>query len=92
MKKTHLLIALLFTILSYSQPAGYYTNANGTGYTLKTQLKTIITNNHIDHGYGGLWGAYATTDRDNGIGFENDNSIVDIYSENPLGPDPYIYT
>jgi endonuclease I len=91
MKKTHLLIALLFTILSYSQPAGYYTNANGTGYTLKTQLKTIITNNHIDHGYGGLWGAYATTDRDNGIGFENDNSIVDIYSENPLGPDPYTY-
>ena len=35
MKKTHLLIALLFTILSYSQPAGYYTNANGHEFWLQ---------------------------------------------------------
>lgn len=52
---------------------------------------------HIDRGYGsgtsttnnGLWSAYGTTDRDNGIGYENDNTIVDIYSENPTGSDPY---
>ena len=54
---------------------------------------------HVDRGYGsgasqtnnGLWSAYGTTDRDNGIGFENDNTIVDIYSENPSGADPYNY-
>ncbi len=54
---------------------------------------------HIDKGYGsgtsqtnnGLWSAYGTTDRDNGIGYENDNTIVDIYSENPTGVDPYNY-
>lgn len=52
---------------------------------------------HIDKGYGsgtsttnnGLWSGYGTTDRDNGIGYENDNTIVDIYSENPTGTDSY---
>ncbi|TXI67394.1 MAG: T9SS type A sorting domain-containing protein [Flavobacterium sp.] len=54
---------------------------------------------HIDRGYGsgpsttnnGLWTAYGTTDRDMGIGYENDNTIVDMYSENPnnSGTDPY---
>ncbi len=33
--------------------------------TLKSQLKTIITNGHIDNGYSGLWAGYQTTDRDN---------------------------
>ena len=54
---------------------------------------------HTDRGYGsgtsqtnnGLWSGYGTTDRDMGIGYENDNTIVDIYSENPTGPDPYNY-
>lgn len=53
----------------------------------------------VDKGYGsgtsqsnnGLWSAYGTTDRDMGIGYENDNTIVDIYSENPTGVDPYNY-
>ena len=54
---------------------------------------------HIDRGYGsgtntvnnGLWTAYGTTDRDMGIGYENDNTIVDMYSENPnnASSDPY---
>lgn len=75
-------------------PAGYYNNATGTGATLKSQLKTIITDGHQDMGYAGLWVAYQTTDRDNisGIpGLENDGSILDIYSENPSGADPYNY-
>ncbi|MFD2907729.1 endonuclease [Flavobacterium ardleyense] len=54
---------------------------------------------HIDRGYGsgtntnnnGLWTAYKTTDRDLGIGYENDNTIVDMYSENPNATDPYNY-
>lgn len=58
-----------------------------------------ITNEylHTDQGYGsgtsttdnGLWSAYGTTDRDMGIGYENDNTIVDMYSENPSASDPY---
>jgi endonuclease I len=98
MKKIYSIAFLLIATLGIAQiPAGYYNNATGTGYALKTQLKTIITNGHIDNGYGsgtsqtnnGLWSAYGTTDRDNGIGYENDNTIVDIYSENPSGNDPY---
>jgi len=100
MKKNYILILLLSTFIGFAQiPVGYYNTATGSGYTLKTQLKTIITNGHIDRGYGsgtsqtnnGLWTAYGTTDRDNGIGYENDNTIVDMYSENPTGSDPYTF-
>ena len=52
---------------------------------------------HVDRGYGsgssqtnnGLWSGYGTTDRDNGIGYENDNTIVDIYTEIPSGSDTH---
>lgn len=103
MKKIYLLL-LLSASLGFAQiPVGYYSTATGTGYTLKTQLKKIINNVndglspeyiHIDRGYGGLWTAYATTDIDNGIGYDDDNKIIDVYSENPGGGnnDPYNYT
>ena len=72
-------------------PAGYYNQSPTlTGAALKTALKTIISNGHIDNGYGGLWTGYATTDRD--YFYENDGTILDIYSENPNGPDQYNFT
>lgn len=72
-------------------PAGYYNQAAGlSGAALKTALKNIISNGHVDHGYNGLWTGYATTDRD--YFYENDGTILDIYSENPSGPDQYSYT
>lgn len=72
-------------------PAGYYDGTSGlTGASLKTKLKQIITNGHVDHGYNGLWTGYQTTDIDKF--YENDNSVLDIYSENPNGADPYNYT
>lgn len=98
MKKNYTLLFLIFSVIVFAQaPAGYYSTATGTGYTLKTQLSAIITAGHIDKGYGsgtnqnnnGLWTAFKTTDRDFGIGYEDDNTIVDIYSENPTGTDPY---
>ena len=90
MKTKLLLIALLLSIYSFGQiPSGYYSTTTGTGYTLKTQLYNKIKG-HTDKGYNGLWTTYATSDRDNQ--YENDNSIIDIYSENPTGPDPYKYT
>ncbi|MDM1556343.1 endonuclease [Chryseobacterium indologenes] len=88
---------LSFFLLSFAlinafaqAPAGYYNAAAGlTGAPLKTALKAIITSGHQDKGYGGLWTAYYTTDRDTNTNFENDGTILDIYSENPNGPDPY---
>jgi endonuclease I/chitodextrinase len=90
---------LIFSFLGYSQiPANYYDSAVGLeGYALKTQLKQIIDDvsdglstefTHIDQG-DNLDGLYANSDLD--LYYENDNSILDIYSENPDGVDPYVY-
>ncbi|MCC2616579.1 endonuclease [Aestuariibacter halophilus] len=68
----------------------YYQSAEGlSGYALKTQLATII-GNHTAQGYGALWTFYASHELD--TTFEQDGSILDIYSENPIGSDPYVYT
>ena len=86
---------MLFSALSISTfaqiPTGYYDSASGlSGAALKSKLATIITNGHIDKGYAGLWTGYKTTDIDKN--YENDGSILDIYSENPSGTDPYKFT
>ena len=92
MKNYYSYLLLLLSVIATAQaPANYYNNATGTGYTLKTQLKTIITNGHIDKSYAGLWTIYTNSAfRDNY--YENDSSLLDIYSENPTGVDPYNYT
>lgn len=80
----------LMGLANAQAPAGYYNSANGlSGAALKTALSTIITSGHQDKGYGGLWTGYKTTDIDKD--YENDGSILDIYSEKPTGPDPYKY-
>ena len=81
---------LLFVTAGIAQiPSGYYNTATGTGYTLKTQLYNIIKG-HTNNGYAGLYTTYLTSDVDNF--YENDGTILDMYSENPLGTDPYTYT
>ncbi|WP_299256594.1 endonuclease [uncultured Aquimarina sp.] len=90
--RTQLFILLFLTsFISFAQvPANYYDSANGlTGYTLKTELKNIISTGHIDQGYGALYTAYQTTDND--TYFENDDSVLDMYSENPTSMDSYNY-
>ncbi|MBL4673803.1 MAG: endonuclease [Arenicella sp.] len=68
----------------------YYQAANGlSGFALKTALHNIIKG-HAAQGYGALWGFYSANSLD--LYFENDGSILDIYSENPNGADPYNYT
>jgi endonuclease I len=90
MKKNYFLLLLLFSIVGFSQiPSGYYNTATGTGYTLKTQLYNIIKD-HTNNGYAGLYTTYLTSDVDNF--YENDGTILDMYSENPSGTDPYNYT
>ncbi|ESU26653.1 putative extracellular ribonuclease [Flavobacterium limnosediminis JC2902] len=92
MKKIYSLVLLLSISYGFAQiPAGYYNAATGTGYTLKTQLKTIISTGHIDQGYNALWTLYTQSAwRDNY--YENNGSLLDIYSEKPAGADNYEYT
>ncbi|MDY3319262.1 endonuclease [Riemerella anatipestifer] len=91
MKNIYLIVAFLIGGFGLAQiPDGYYDSAEGlSGYTLKSKLSEIIADGHLDKGYSGLWTAYATTDRD--LYYENDNTILDIYSENPNGLDSYTY-
>ncbi|WBV59876.1 endonuclease [Chryseobacterium camelliae] len=86
-----LLLTFVFINVFAQIPTGYYNGTAGlTGAALKTKLNQIITNGHVDNGYSGLWTGYQTTDRD--YYYENDGTILDIYSENPNGTDPYTYT
>ncbi|MEH8016699.1 endonuclease [Rheinheimera muenzenbergensis] len=67
----------------------YYADAAGlTGYTLKTALHNIIKS-HTAQGYSALWTFYTVNELDNY--YEQDGSILDIYSENPAANDPYVY-
>ncbi|MGA9212788.1 endonuclease [Kaistella sp.] len=89
------LLSLGMAITSLAQiPTGYYDGTNGlTGYALKTKLSTIISNGAKDLGYGsgtgGLWETYFTSDRD--YYYENNGTLLDMYSERPNGPDAYEY-
>jgi endonuclease I len=90
MKKIYSFLFLLICTVSFAQiPSGYYNTATGTGYTLKTQLYNIIKG-HTDNGYAGLYTTYQTSDVDNF--YENDGTVLDMYSENPSGTDPYNYS
>ncbi|WP_405576739.1 endonuclease [Winogradskyella sp. Asnod2-B02-A] len=89
------IVFLCFYSIGFSQiPSSYYDSANGlSGFTLKTELKNIITNSHIDQGYNTLFTGYVLTHSDNIIeaGYENDDTILLYYSENPNGIDSYTY-
>ncbi len=93
MKKITPFIFFLISALGFAQiPSGYYDNATGTGLALKTKLKTIITNGHSGKSYDNLFTdpkAFKATDVD--LFYENDGSVLDIYSEKPNGPDSYNY-
>lgn len=88
MNKKITLLFLLSITLGFSQiPAGYYDTATGSGYTLKTQLSTIISNGYINNEYAGLYTTYLTSDTD--LYYENDGSLLDMYTENPTGTECY---
>jgi len=95
MKKMISFALLLLSVMGFSQiPAGYYNAAAGfTGYPLKSKLKTIITTGHTGRSYDNLFTdpkAFKTTDVD--IFYENDGSVLDIYSEKPTATDAYNYS
>lgn len=93
------IVLISFVTTGFAQvPSNYYSSADGlSGYALKAQLKQIIDDNnnglipeflHNDQG-DNLDGLYGSSDLD--LYYENDGTILDIYSENPSGPDPYNY-
>jgi endonuclease I len=85
MKNIYTLAFLMVAIIGFAQPpAGYYNSAMGTGYTLKTQLYNIIKG-HQDRGYSGLYVTYTTSDKD--FFYENNGTMLDMYTENPTGPE-----
>ncbi|KFC17939.1 endonuclease [Epilithonimonas lactis] len=90
MKKSILLSLIGFSGLVMAQiPTGHYDGTdNLSGTALKTKLSQIEASGHKDLGYN--WAVFATADRDNY--YEKDNSVLDIYSENPKGADPYNFT
>ncbi|SMC49555.1 endonuclease [Moheibacter sediminis] len=95
MKKNVLLILILISNIALAQiPNGYYNSATGTGFQLKTQLHNIIKN-FDSQSYNALRDLYASNNAKNGFRdryYENDLTILDIYSENPTGPDPYNFS
>lgn len=94
-KSIYALLLLNLGINGLAQiPTGYYQSATGSGFDLKTQLHQIIKTNHSDRGYDGLKNLYKSTATNNGFKdkyYENDDTVLDIYSENPSGRDPYNY-
>lgn len=92
MKKLYFLLCLNVSLTVLAQaPANYYNSATSTGYQLKSQLKSIIRSGHIDRGYNSLWSIYQNPGYRDAY-YENNNTILDIYSENPFGTDSYEYT
>lgn len=91
MKKSIVLaVVCLAGMASAQAPAGYYDQAQGlTGAALKTKLSEIISAGYRTQSYDALYTAYANGDIDRY--YENDGSILDMYSENPNGSDPYNY-
>lgn len=91
MKKSIVFAILCLTgMVSAQAPAGYYDQAQGlTGAALKTKLSEIISAGYQTHSYDDLYTAYTTGDLDRY--YEGDMTILDMYSENPTGTDPYNY-
>jgi endonuclease I len=88
--KTLLLLIFLPLLFIAQIPTGYYDSASGlSGYKLKTALHKIISNKTISWNYSDVGTFYPQTDVDKY--YENNGSVLDMYSENPAGPDAYEY-
>ena len=84
--KIILFVLLNFSFLGFGQiPSGYYDDATGTGYTLKTQLYNII-NGHTERTYANLWTDFQSTDK------KVNGKVWDMYSDKPGTTPAYEFT
>lgn len=85
-----LLLSFSNSLFANCQMEKFYSKLpNVSGYELKTALSNLLTRTHRRLGYDQLHKAYLKTDIDRW--FEADGTILDMYSENPKGTDPYNY-
>ena len=91
LKKYAFLLALIPVFAAAQAPSGYYSSAeNLAGFALKSELHKIISERVYSLNYDDLKITVNQTDLDKY--YENDGTILDIYSEKPAGPDAYSYT
>ncbi len=90
MKK--LLFFAILPLVNFAQiPSGYYDGTTGlSGYALKSKVHDIISKKVYSYTYDDMKTLYAYTDLDKY--YENDNTILDIYSEKPNEDDSYNYS
>ncbi len=72
-------VSISETATSTNLPGTYYNTATGTGATLKTNLKNIVTTGHSADSYTKLWTHFQTTDA------RPDGKVWDIYTDIPCG-------
>ena len=91
MKSISIFLFSLMVSIGFAQiPANYYSGTEGlTKEALKSKLSSIISAGHRDRDYKNLYIGYQSTDSD--FFYENDGSLLDMYSENPSGVDSYTY-
>ena len=89
-KTTTLMFALVISTTVFANKDYYQASIGLNGFALKTKLKEIISKGHRDQGYGALYDYYFESDADHT--YDGDGSVVDMYSENPNGSDPYVFS
>ncbi|MBT3980617.1 MAG: endonuclease I [Bacteriovoracaceae bacterium] len=89
-----LIVLKSLTLGAYASPQSEYYDFDSintlSGYELKSALKQILRQTHTARSYGSLNQIYLESDVDKT--YENDGSIVDMYSENAKAPDQYNYS
>ena len=89
-----LIHACFFTTSANADPKSDYYQVKNieklSGYQLKSELKRLIKSTHNPQSYGALYSVYLKSDIDRS--YENDGSIMDIYSEKIKAADKYNYS
>jgi endonuclease I len=62
MKHLYFFIFLMSSVAFAQVPSGYYNTATGTGFTLKTQLYTIISESHQPQPFSTHWSFFESAD------------------------------
>jgi endonuclease I len=83
-----MLMSVSLTASASCKMEHFYTSIpNVSGYELKTKLSNLLGRTHRKISYDDLHKAYKKIDRDQF--YDADGTIMDMYSENPTGSDPY---
>jgi len=77
--------AIFWHLALFSQPAGYYSTADGKSGTVLQQALHDIIDNHTELTYAQLWTAFQSTDK------KSDGLVWDMYSDIPGGTPAYTY-